>query len=572
MPKETSLSLSIFGRWVAKKNLAELQQTLLRANIPTPPQVYYANALTILAGGIASMIVLGVVLGLLFGFMWTIVLTLLGIIIGPGGYVLYLRYPSSVAGGRATTIDITLPHAITFLYATTSGGSSILDAFKELAEQREEYGEISKEAAKIVRAVNYMGLDISGAITEISKNTPSRKFMNFLDTLVTIIKTGGNITDYLGAKSSEYRKEAAQVQKSSLEMLAFFAEFYMIVFVLMPLLLLIMFQIFSMTGGSYLLMAYAIIFFYIPFGSIIGIFMLNVLIKGLGIRKIKHDEPKLKGSQGLSELFRSNPLNLMMISAPVGIITGVVLLLLRQEIMGALAISCVVTIIPPAVLHEKQLMSVSRYEKRVPDFLKGLSNALKAGLQLPLAMETLKSAPMGGLTGPVKEMIKTLKLGGSTREALRRFASTTKSGLVYRVTTLIERSVESGGDTSKVVDIAEEDIIMVQSLERERSGVMITYLAIIYIAFGVFIFIAFALSGSMLTGGMMEGQGTQFGGLTFTLGAGVVRAQWFAACVMQSLFSGLIAGKISTGRVMDGLKHSAIMLIVTYLCFTLFIV
>ena len=564
--------LKAFGRWIKDRRIAELQTSLLRAGTPTDPRAYIANALLI---SIFSAI-LGILLGFfLFSFFLRLDLLIviigmvgLGALMGFGLFQIMMGYPSFTASSRANNININLPHAVTFLYAASSGGASVVESFRSLAEQSDEYGEISREAARIVREVEHFGVDVSSAISSVARTTPSPNFMNFLDTLVTVLKTGGNVPEFFRQKSEEYRTESMQAQKRSLETLSFFAEFYMIVFVLMPLMLVMMFLIFGTIGASYDVALYAIIYVYIPLGNIGGIFALDIVIKGMGIRRIRFEEGA-KFSGGARSWFSGSPSRVFAITAPVGMAVGIcAILYFAMEWTAGLILAYITAVAPVVVVYETQVRRVKSYEKRVPDFLRGLSSALKAGLQLPRAIEALLRTHLGSLTGPVREMVKHMKLGGTTKEALEKFAKMTRSGLVNRVTTLIKKSVDTGGNISKVVDIAGDDILLVQNLEKERSGAMSTYVIIIYVAFMVFLFVAYAIS-SYLMGDMAKAASGAAGGLGFSLAkAYTMRNTWFSACTMQGLFSGFVAGKMSGGGLFDGLKHSLILTLICLVFFT----
>ncbi|MEM2875272.1 MAG: type II secretion system F family protein [Candidatus Hadarchaeales archaeon] len=573
---ESDFLFKFFRRWIKDEKIAELQSSLLRAGMPTSPKAYVANAILMSTVAGAFGLLLGFLLFFMLlrfdaivGFPGTI---MLGVLMGFGIYQLQMGYPSFAAGSRANSININLPHAVTFLYAASSGGAGVVESFRSLAEQVDEYGEISKEAARIVREVEHFGVDVSSAISSVARTTPSASFMNFLDTLVTVLKTGGDVPEYLRLKSHEYRKEAEQAQKRSLETLSFFAEFYMVVFVLMPLMLVMIFLIFGIAGASYDLAIYAIIYIYIPIGNLGGVFALDIVIKGMGIRKIKF-EKRSAFRRGVMEWFKGSPNRAFVITAPIGILVGTLtVLLLAQHWLVGLIAAYATAVAPVALIYETQIRTVKRCEKRIPDFLRTLSGALKAGLQLPRAIEALLHAPLGNLTAPVREMVKHMKMGGTAKEALEKFANMTRSGLISRITALIKKAVDAGGDISRVVDIAGDDIQTVQTQEKERSGTMVTYLIIIYVAFMVFLFVAYAIS-SYLTGDMAKmAPSTRGAGLGYSIiKAQMMRETWFSACTMQGLFSGFVAGKMSGGSIYEGLKHSLILSLICLIFFTLII-
>ena len=114
-----------------------------------------------------------------------------------------------------------------------------------------------------------------------------------------------------------------------------------------------------------------------------------------------------------------------------------------------------------------------------------------------------------------------------------------------------------------------------QSIDRERYAQMRPYAAVIYIAFGVFLFTDVMLVRSFFTqilqmqNSVMNtagGASTVFGGIA-SVDIGLLKKVLFHAVIIQAMIGGLVAGKMSEGRLGAGLKHILILMVMAFAIF-----
>jgi flagellar protein FlaJ len=103
-------------------------------------------------------------------------------------------------------------------------------------------------------------------------------------------------------------------------------------------------------------------------------------------------------------------------------------------------------------------------------------------------------------------------------------------------------------------------------LNKERRNQTRPYVAIIYVAFFVFLFTIILLFKSFFIG--MEGLPM--------LGTAVMSPQemeriFFHMASIQAFFGGLVAGKMGEGTINAGLKHSLIMMLCGYIALKIFL-
>ncbi len=122
--------------------------------------------------------------------------------------------------------------------------------FRSLSDRANIYGEVALEFRQIVRDADFFGYDVVSAIHHLSETTPSEKLKNFLEDLLSVIESGGDMADFLSMRVRLYQEEAKFEQRQFLNLLSIVAESYVTLFVAGPLFLIIIMVVMGMMGGS----------------------------------------------------------------------------------------------------------------------------------------------------------------------------------------------------------------------------------------------------------------------------------------------------------------------------------
>ena len=244
-----------------------------------------------------------------------------------------------------------------------------------------------------------------------------------------------------------------------------------------------------------------------------------------------------------------------------------------------IVIGIMVAIFPIAVLELIDLKWESGIDKNIPRLLREIAESGKTGLTLTRAIEVSAERDYGPLTKELKQLVAQLSWGSSIEEAFRAFASRARTKLAQRTSDLIIEVARSGGDTQEVMEQVNKHIGELQSIDHERYAQMKPYAAVVYIAFGVFLFTDVLLIKSFFTQ-IVELQAkvmaTSGGGGGVFAGAGSVDVVFlkkvlYHAVIIQAIFGGLIAGKMSEGKLGAGLKHTLMLLLIAFVTFFLFV-
>ena len=264
--------------------LQQLDDTLLKAHMKIRPEEYLAYVLMATLVTAIVGIVIGIVVGLiLFGFLGVsifpriMVAVLATVLLPVMTYFLLLGSPGSKAKARGRDVDKKIAAAMSFISAMASADVNIDVIFKELSRQK-IYGEISSEAAWITRDTELLGSDILTAIKKAARRSPSAKFQDFLQGVITTSTSGGQLKPYFLLKAEEFQKENKLALKAQMETLGMLAESFVTVVVAFPLFLVLIMAIMAIVGGTdpqfMVILLYLVVLMMIPVSQFGFIFVI----------------------------------------------------------------------------------------------------------------------------------------------------------------------------------------------------------------------------------------------------------------------------------------------------------
>jgi flagellar protein FlaJ len=244
-----------------------------------------------------------------------------------------------------------------------------------------------------------------------------------------------------------------------------------------------------------------------------------------------------------------------------------------------LILALMIAVFPPAVVEYLDLRWERAIDRNIPRLLREIAESGRTGLTLIRAIEVSAERDYGPLSPELKQMVAQISWGTSLDDALRSFAARARTKLAKRTADLISEVARAGGDTQEIMEQLNRHIGELQSIDRERYTQMRPYAAIIYIAFGVFLFTDIMLVRTFF-GQIVQmqnavlsaagGTSTVFGGLA-NINIGLLKTILFHAVVIQAIIGGLVAGKMSEGRLGAGLKHVLILLVICFVTFAMFV-
>jgi len=290
-PKQ-QVAWRMFGKFVQarKKEDPELEDSLLRAHIKLRPEEYLAVAWMNTTFAAVGAVIAASVAALFLFFLQIPILTLLillGLVAALPIFFSYMYFfglpvgyhgkPASMAKKRGHRIDKKISGAMSFVSAMASADVPVDVIFKELSKQT-IYGEVAREAEWITRDTELLGLDILTAIRKASARSPSPKFQDFLQGVVTTSTSGGQLKPYFLVKAEQFEKEDRLEMRQRMETLGMLAESFVTVVVAFPLFLVVIMAIMALiskgSSGTILVLLYVVVGLMIPLSQFGFIFVI----------------------------------------------------------------------------------------------------------------------------------------------------------------------------------------------------------------------------------------------------------------------------------------------------------
>ncbi len=226
-----------------------LQQSGLRINFKAYVSLTVLSSLLITASVAIVLPVMLVVVSnmalasaLLFGFggaLFTWAFTIIG----------FYLYPVYCADKHKRELDDELPFTSGYMAILASAGVSPEKIFYSLSNLDVPLA-ASTEAKEVIKNINLFGLDIISALEKTSSRTPSKKFRDTLEGIISTIHTGGNLGGFLREKFRTAMKLKKLNLKKYSDNLSVLSEVYVALLLTGPLLLVIMVSVMSVLGGG----------------------------------------------------------------------------------------------------------------------------------------------------------------------------------------------------------------------------------------------------------------------------------------------------------------------------------
>ncbi|WP_319578732.1 type II secretion system F family protein [uncultured Methanospirillum sp.] len=526
-----------------------------------------------------------------------LVIAILFILLVPGVILAIYTYPSTTAAGRKSSIDLDLPYAITYMQAL-SMTMTLYNVIRKIYEADDLFGEVGKEFGLIVRDVEVFGDDLYTAIRNLQGVTPSKNLEEFLNDLLLLSNSGGDVTNFLSSRSAYFRESAARELENILKTIEIMAEVYVTAFVAGPITMIIIIVAQNLGGKSDLAGYMPIIILGLALGSIGMIYILYLMLPTIKMditRKpvnetefgdiaidttefSRVDQSFLKKIEAKRKRFKlenllKNPLrayiskydySIVLAVSCAGIVSALYYLgQLSAWIPGMcleafISLLIVAALTPVSLSYEGRSWFVNNVESHTPEFLRQLVDMKDVGVTLQTAIGLISNSKLGLLSQELVMTSEDIRRGSTTINALVRMEDRIGLVSVKRAMSLLVKASEVTDYIKDVLIIAINDFEHYLKLKKDRFNIAITYVMIVYLAVGIYMYTAYSLNVSFIS---------SFNSFNITFDTASNLTDMFRIGLVLGFFSGLMAGQLSANSILAGLKH-AILLVIG--CFILF--
>jgi flagellar protein FlaJ len=242
---------------------------------------------------------------------------------------------------------------------------------------------------------------------------------------------------------------------------------------------------------------------------------------------------------------------------------GIPNLFLTINILGGIML--VLPIVLSEYLKYRKLKIV---ETMFPIFLRDFIELMRGGMMIEQAMKNLKKNDYKELNPYVKKMAAQLDWGIPVEKVLTNFARSTKSKMIQRTISSVIESHRFGGNLTDTLEALLNASTEIERLKAERVMYLYSQVTTGYIIFFVFLGVMIAMGRFLipsLTSVSVEGvKAVPKEELVLAY-----KTLFMNLILIQGTFAGLSVGKMAEGRLISGVKHSLIMVIIGLLVFVL---
>ncbi|NHJ47573.1 MAG: hypothetical protein FK733_07285 [Asgard group archaeon] len=274
------------GKYIEKwlPRFSELGKTLRKAGMEVSLRMYLSTM--ILTFVISLFLGFPIGLGIFYlvnnefnSTVW-LAAVLIGILVPILVVLGFLVYPRYVASNRKRALESSLPTASSFLAAMASAGVAPDKAFLALANENIQM-EIAKEAEQITRNIEILGYDLLTALEYAADNSPSKIYAAFMEGLISVITSGGDLTSYLTNETKTLMREKIREEKEFIDGLGVIAELFLVVGVVAPIFFVIMLAVLAImssdSGSTGTVLMTLMTYIFIP----VGMSMIIILVDGM---------------------------------------------------------------------------------------------------------------------------------------------------------------------------------------------------------------------------------------------------------------------------------------------------
>ena len=556
------------------------------------------------------------------------ILLVSGILFGSIGFTIgfgsLISVPYFRASGREREINTLLADSISFMYALSVGGMNQLQILRAMAKANDTYGEVSKEFQSIVLETEYFDTDYRTAVQTQALETPSDELSQFLTDMLSIIDSGGDMTDFLEDQKDKHLRTAQQEQQKQLDTLELFGEMYMTLS-LFPLLLIIILVIMGLMGdGLDHMMLNGTVYGLIPLigagflvlvstvtqdeigdGYLrpeadedftvdegIGVFNPGLVEQYTGDKKVFDQIKRREGTHELMQIlrsphtfFRDHPTMVLIVTMPLTalILIGLVVAgsaptsiegVQNSPVWGTFVwmyIPIYVNMLPLAVFHEWNVISRKAILGDLSENLRKLASANDTGMTLLESIRTVADTSSGKLANEFETMHAKVNYGTSLKDALREFNNKYHIPRLARTMKLISEAQEASSQIQDVLSTAAVASENQDEIARERKARTRMQMVIIIMTFLTLLAVMGLLKVQFLDtmaslGGGGEGAGDDFGA---DMDTGYLSMVFFHAVTIQAIVSSFIAGYIRSVDLMAGMKYAVVLATITLITWTI---
>jgi flagellar protein FlaJ len=557
-----------FGR-ILSRSFKSVEHDLESAYMKIHAEVYFSivGFLSVISCMVPLAFMTFVIMGYMDGgvqvaiqrFIYVPITAMLPIVI----IVIGMLLPKLFASSRMSNLQIEIPYASMYISVMVSGGLSPFESFLRMRNMS-LLPNMQDEVSRIETMVMSTGIDPVTAMEQAAKAVALKDYNELLLGYASSVRTGGDTLHYLFNQTHGMFRRLATTVKAKGETAAMLMETYTIIGILGVLGIFLIFVVgLSLpTAGASISEYQFFLFSFIimPFISIIFVYagdasQFNYPISnwrpyyvfaamipiGLGL-----------ASQMVIPVFAPSFLVFPPLFEFVAWLCRFLNFAEGTEAAMGLTLTLIIISIPVYITDHLTAGRSSSLMGGITQFLRDLVEVRKSGLSPEKSIEALSSREYKGFSKYLQDISTKINWGYPLRQIYQEFSAKVKNWIALVNIYLLIDTVEVGGGTEQSIESLAEFSESTKQLEAEKRAVLMPLLIVPYIGAALLtgttvLFLSF-FSGS---------------NLGISVPQAILLKTLLTPLSIHSFTLGLVTGKIVSGRVSAGFKHSILLSLVS---------
>ena len=231
-----------------------------------------------------------------------------------------------------------------------------------------------------------------------------------------------------------------------------------------------------------------------------------------------------------------------------------------QDRLFFIPVGIAIFMIPTGFVRRVRNSRISDARKRISDFLRDLSEYTMYGTPLSEAVMLVSKNNYGALNDDIRELVSSVSVGTPVEEALKHFGDSLGDAEIQRFGIILQKSGESGSNTSDVISLVSRFSSQMQLLTEERNAEMKNYNLILMVSFAVFLLVMVVIDVRFFDAIVIP---SSSGLLFHSVGAGLLKQIFDTGIYVEALGIGLMIGLIKDRNIVTGFMETGAMLLVS---------
>ena len=244
-----------------------------------------------------------------------------------------------------------------------------------------------------------------------------------------------------------------------------------------------------------------------------------------------------------------------------------------QRLNNSIILGLIVALVFPVIVETNNIRWLRQVDENTPRLLMDVTEAVRSGMPLIQALEEASTRDYGPISQSLSKAMVKFRMTSDLELALRGLGDSLIQPVVRQMSTILLEAYQTGG---RVIDVLSTSVDLFSNLaeyREERLSQTRPYIFVVYLGTLIFLVISWVILVQFL--GPLHAAAAdpgleQTGILRSLLDIKYYKAILFWAAVMESVFGGLVAGKIGSGRISAGLLHTVMLLSTTVAFFNVF--